>query len=238
MLADPFRKSSAVSVAELVRLFDVSLGPMGLRPKVEAPVGVDWFGVDTQMSVIDSQSLHSILWRLQVDLVIEIGTMCGGSAIFYAKTMAAYNPRARVATFDVAAADARVRLCTGFSRKGRSAPGGESLARPGLNHPFWASLTASGAIVPFLGSPSRHKVELDLLVSEASMVMVIDDGDHATHAVMSMWRTLRKYTSVGSYYLCVRHPYQPTPLLSPILARCTRKKHWRPRTRRRSDRAQ
>jgi len=159
MLANPFQKSSAVSVAELARLFDVSLGPMGLPPRVEAAVGVDWFGVDTQMSVIDSQSLHSILWRLQVDLVIEIGTMCGGSAIFYAKTMAAYNPRARVATFDVLTIDARVRLCRAFSRRRRSAPGGATLTRPGLNHTFWASLTASGAIVPFLGKASAHKVE-------------------------------------------------------------------------------
>jgi cephalosporin hydroxylase len=201
MLANPFQKASAVSVADLARLFDVSLGPMGLPPLVEAAVGVDWFGVDTQMSVIDSQTLHSILWRLQIDLVIEIGTMCGGSAIFYAKTMAGYNPRAKVATFDVQSIDARVRMCTAFSRKRRLAPGETTLARPGLNHTFWASLTASGSIVPFLGRAHRHKTELDRLVSEASTVMVIDDGDHATHAVMSTWQALRNYTSVGSYYL-------------------------------------
>jgi len=33
------------------------------------------------------------------------------------------------------------------------------------------------------------------------MVMVIDDGDHATRAVKSTWQSLRNYTSVGSYYL-------------------------------------
>lgn len=31
--------------------------------------------------------------------------------------------------------------------------------------------------------------------------MVVDDGDHATRAVVNTWFDLRNYTSVGSYYL-------------------------------------
>lgn len=172
LLVDPFDANSSVSVADVARLFELALGPMGLPPRVEAAVGVDWFGVDTQQSVVDSQTIHSILWRLKVDLVIEIGTMCGGSAIFYAKTMMGYNSRARVATFDVLPEKDRIKLCTSFSRKRRYAPGGHTLSMPGLNHTFWTSLKEIGNIVPFRGSANRFRRELEEMVRNASMVSI------------------------------------------------------------------
>ena len=141
------------------------------------------------------------MWRKKVDLVIEIGTMCGGSAIFYAKTMMDYNPAARVVTFDVRNEGDRMNLCKSFSSKRHDAPGGESLALPGLKHPFWRNLTTSGNIIPLMGPASHHLARLDELSASSKTVMVIDDGDHVTRAVLETWEVLHKYTSVGSYYL-------------------------------------
>ena len=62
-------------------------------------------------SVTDSATLHELLWSVQPALFIEIGTFCGGSAIFFARTMQGYNPKARVITIDTTSASSRREAC-------------------------------------------------------------------------------------------------------------------------------
>ena len=86
-----------LSLQELAFAFELGLGSTGIAgPVIPAGLGVSWFGVDTQQSVTDASSLHRLLWRFQPALVVEIGTWCGGSAVFLAKTMSMYNPLAKV----------------------------------------------------------------------------------------------------------------------------------------------
>ena len=73
-----------VSVRDLALGFEIALGPMNLRKLVDAGMGVPMHGVYTQQSVTDVATLHRLLWRAKPSLVVEVGTMCGGSAIFYA----------------------------------------------------------------------------------------------------------------------------------------------------------
>lgn len=43
-----------------------------------------------------------MLWRIQPDLVIELGTSGGGSSNFFGHIMEQYNPRAKILTMDPA----------------------------------------------------------------------------------------------------------------------------------------
>ena len=100
LLLHPAVDDAKVSVRDLALGFELALGPMNLRKLVDAGMGVPMHGVYTQQSVTDVATLHRLLWRAKPSLLVEVGTMCGGSAIFYARTMMGYDPRAEVWTFD------------------------------------------------------------------------------------------------------------------------------------------
>ena len=46
--------------------------------------------------------MQDVMWRIQPDLIIELGTSGGGGAFFYATVMQYYNPHGRVITIDPA----------------------------------------------------------------------------------------------------------------------------------------
>ena len=85
----------------------------------------------------DAATFNRLLWQHQPELLIEIGTMCGGSATFFAMTMAGYNPNARVITWDVGDAAWRAKACTGFHR-------GRSVGPPALHSDLWAAALRIG----------------------------------------------------------------------------------------------
>jgi cephalosporin hydroxylase len=57
-------------------------------------------GVALQQDPNDAFVIADMLWRIQPDLVIELGTSGGGSAHFFAHIMEAYNPNAKVIEID------------------------------------------------------------------------------------------------------------------------------------------
>jgi len=57
-------------------------------------------GVALQQDPNDAFVIADMLWRVQPDLVIELGTSGGGSAHFFAHIMEAYNPNAKVIDFN------------------------------------------------------------------------------------------------------------------------------------------
>ena len=76
--------------------------------------------------------------------------MCGGSALFYANTMMAYNPRARVMTYDTNTDLAgRLARCRQFHASARAHG---IHGTQGLSHPSWRALQESGNLVPIIGS--------------------------------------------------------------------------------------
>lgn len=50
----------------------------------------------------DAFVISDLLWRVRPRLLIELGTSGGGGALFYARSMLGYDPRARVITIDPA----------------------------------------------------------------------------------------------------------------------------------------
>ena len=42
-------------------------------------IGIGWWGVGSQQSVTDSAVFHDLLWKVQPDLLIEIGTWCAST---------------------------------------------------------------------------------------------------------------------------------------------------------------
>lgn len=98
----PGNASSEVSLADMGYMFELAFGDVGVWPRqATTEIGIGWWGIGSQQSVTDSAVFHDLLWRLQPDLVIEIGTWCGGSTVFLAKSMIEYNPNATIHTFDL-----------------------------------------------------------------------------------------------------------------------------------------
>jgi cephalosporin hydroxylase len=60
-------------------------------------------GVSNQQDPLDAIAIADMLWRVQPDLVIELGTSGGGSVFYYSHIMERYNPSARLLTIDPAA---------------------------------------------------------------------------------------------------------------------------------------
>jgi len=193
--------NSSISLQDLAFAFEIALGPMNLRLQLDAGIGIPWYGIFTQQSVTDSATLHQLLWHIQPDLLVEIGTMCGGSALFYANTMMAYNPRARVMTYDTNTDLAgRLARCRQFHASARAHG---IHGTQGLSHPSWRALQESGNLVPIIGS-ALEPTELSRLeeqVRSARAVFVIDDGRHIKASNLAHWHALSRLVSVGSYYL-------------------------------------
>ncbi len=59
-------------------------------------------GVGMQQDPTDAIAIADLLWRVRPRLLIELGTSGGGSALYYARIMMAYDPLARVLTMDPA----------------------------------------------------------------------------------------------------------------------------------------
>ena len=143
----PFGANPGVSLQELAFAFELGLGGNGIAgPVIPAGTGVSWFGVDTQQSVTDAATLHRLLWELKPALLVEIGTWCGGSAVFYAKTMRQYNPRAKVVTYDVVDGAKRWEC-----EQSKRAEPEHKHGTPGIQSRHWAELVRDGGIVPVIG---------------------------------------------------------------------------------------
>lgn len=192
----PGEGERSVALSELAAAFELGLGPVNTRKSIDAGIGVSWYGVHTQQSVTDSATLHELLWSIQPSLLIEIGTLCGGSAIFFARTMMGYNPGARVITIDRTSTASRRVACRSRAR----VPGPS-----GLDSDHWTSLVKSRSIIPMVGTPD-HRVVLERVAqavaeSGGGGVFVIDDGDHLARPLLDHFAALSKFVSPGGYYV-------------------------------------
>ena len=159
------------------------------------------FGVASGQSVTDSHTIHELLFRLKPDLIIELGTFCGGSAVQMAIAQQMYNPAATLITFDVRDAT-KAWDCI--------QPPGTKWAQsltpfglPGVQTPQWKALTASGRLQPRVGSAllPGNRAWLREAAAKARVVLIIDDGDHRAGPITRAFRGLSDLVSNGSYYL-------------------------------------
>ena len=82
--------------------FELLTSPVGGQRVALGGEGTIWHGVDTLISAPDAAAFSTLMWQQKPSLIIEVGTECGGSAIFFAMIMRQYAPgHARVLTYDV-----------------------------------------------------------------------------------------------------------------------------------------
>jgi hypothetical protein len=60
-----------------------------------------WLGVQNQQDPSDAHLLQEIIWKLKPDLIIDLGTNTGGSALFFASIMNYYNKFAKIVSVDI-----------------------------------------------------------------------------------------------------------------------------------------
>ncbi|KAH9580122.1 Rhamnosyl O-methyltransferase/Cephalosporin hydroxylase [Trypanosoma melophagium] len=151
---------------------------------------LSWFGVQMQQDPSDAIVIQDMLWRVKPDLIIEIGTNTGGSAIFYATIMKAYNPQGKIVTLDVKPISNWVKSqvmarCVGCIL--------------GTEHPWW-----NDGMIHFINgriTTSDVQSMVDRFVANASTVVVIEDASHRYPDTLQNIQAVHKYVTPGSYLL-------------------------------------
>mmetsp|Transcript_13208 Transcript_13208/g.32950 ORF Transcript_13208/g.32950 Transcript_13208/m.32950 type:complete len:406 (-) Transcript_13208:8-1225(-) len=151
---------------------------------------LSWRGVAVQQDPIDAFAIEDMLWREQPDLLIELGTNTGGSALFYAQVMQDYNPDSLVFTVDPHPPSVN------WDKNA------ESLCphcRDVSCHPLWNS----GAIEFKQGLSWEPKVvdRVEQIVQGRKKVMVMQDANHLHASVINDLEIYDKFVTVGSYFL-------------------------------------
>lgn len=123
----------------------------------------------------DAIAIQQLLWNNQPDLVIEIGTHGGGSAVFMSDIMKSYNPKAQIVTMD---------------------PDPTNIDPNGL---FFKTEN-----IKFIQGPSFDKsVQEQVLAATQGKkkVLVMHDGDHSDAGVSRDLAVFEKMVTVGSYFI-------------------------------------
>ncbi|KAJ1458426.1 hypothetical protein M885DRAFT_512847 [Pelagophyceae sp. CCMP2097] len=165
-----------------------------------------FFGISSQQDPMDVIILQELFADLRPDLVVELGTFCGGGALLFAHMLTLLGVQgAKVLTIDPY-----------DQRKNRASPCFESSpnfdAAHGYNHPLWDVYVERGTIVkvlvPALGDAQKYDEaarEVSKIVaryaSKAKTVFVSEDSAHEKSMVLRNAKILAPFVSVGSYLL-------------------------------------
>jgi hypothetical protein len=90
-----------ITVDQAAFAMEMMLSPTSLQQKTNNGEKAMWFGADVLQNPIDSAMIASHLALHKPDLLLEVGTECGGSALFFLSLMKQYNPLAKLITWDV-----------------------------------------------------------------------------------------------------------------------------------------
>ena len=83
-----------ISVDDILYGYDILFETDGLY------TAGSWLGVQLQASPHDAMVLQQLIWRIKPDLIIDLGTNVGGSALFFASIMSFYSDVGIVLTVD------------------------------------------------------------------------------------------------------------------------------------------
>lgn len=98
----PFRSAMLSVNGRFLALDDILFGYEIMHESFGMFSTTSFLGVALQQDPLDAFAIGDLLWRVRPRLLIELGTSGGGSALYYAHVMAAYDPHATVLTIDPA----------------------------------------------------------------------------------------------------------------------------------------
>lgn len=133
-----------------------------------------FLGVPIQKSILDLWLYQEVIWRLNACLVVEFGTMHGGSALFFSRILQAMGRRYRVLTVDVDHSNAR---------------------EPTRSDPNIEMMTLSSA------DPAVAERIRALREDYEGPVFFILDSDHSMRHVLAELENIRGVTRPGDYVI-------------------------------------
>jgi len=154
-----------------------------------------FMGMYLQQDPNDAFALHDLFWRLQPDLLIELGTDTGGSAIFFSSFMRVYNPESLIITIDP----------RNGIEEGSWDRGAKSLCPDCImsakEHFLW-----DPKYIHFIqGVPSKQSTvdRVRKIIEERGFerIVVMDDCSHAYQHVLDNMNAYEQFVTVGSYLI-------------------------------------
>ena len=133
-----------------------------------------WMGVDCYKSASDMWNYQEILFKLKPSLVIEFGSLCGGSALFFASVMRQIGRPYKLLSVDI--------------DHGRLDP----VARRDSDILFVESSSTLPAVAELIQQ---------LKVAAPGKMFVILDSDHTKDHVLAEMKLLRPLLSAGDYLI-------------------------------------
>jgi len=134
-----------------------------------------WFGIETWQHPFDVWMTQEIIWEVRPDVIVETGTLRGGSAALWASILEHANPDGRVITIDI--------------HDGRTP---EALALPVYQR----------SVDFLLGSSTDPRIVAEVARRVAGRrVLVILDSLHSKEHVRAELEAYSSLVSVGSYLI-------------------------------------
>eukprot|EP00276_Gloeochaete_wittrockiana_P007284 CAMPEP_0184658652 /NCGR_PEP_ID=MMETSP0308-20130426/26365_1 /TAXON_ID=38269 /ORGANISM="Gloeochaete witrockiana, Strain SAG 46.84" /LENGTH=291 /DNA_ID=CAMNT_0027097803 /DNA_START=263 /DNA_END=1138 /DNA_ORIENTATION=+ len=146
-----------------------------------------WLGAQFLQPPIDLLILQEIVWEVKPDLIIEVGAHAGGSALFLAHIMDAYNKDGKIVTFDPYDFYTRkeIEYCDGCKKANETTD-------------FWqkhVTFYQADADLP----ESIEKVKP--FVSNAKVILVNIDADHTREGIEKNIKNYHDFVTPGSYMI-------------------------------------
>merc|ERR1719487_285857 len=140
----------------------------------------EWHGIQFLQNPADAFAIQELLWNEKPDMVVEIGTHKGGSALYFGEIMHDYNPNSLWVTIDPAfqnSAEARLVAAQG----------------PLAKNIIWINGLSNDAVnvVP----------QVKKLAEGKKKVFVIQDGQHMASQVLADFALYDSIVTVGGYFL-------------------------------------
>lgn len=170
-----------------------------------------WLGVQLQQDPSDAFVIADLLWRLQPDLVIELGTSGGGSAAFFGHVMHEYNPDAKLLTFDPADGKLTGTPLLEWNHHHTRVVCGADCVHASRSR-VWRETDVIHYVNAAPDSPEGLAVA-DAFAARATRVFVIEDSNHLLPVVSANVKAYARFVTPGQYLLV-----QDTRLGSPLQA--------------------
>jgi cephalosporin hydroxylase len=148
-----------------------------------------WLGAQFQSSPEDAIVLQQLIWKIKPDLIIDLGTNAGGSALFFASIMSFYNDAGIVLTIDLKP----------FSQNwlGSHQIKCKDCVNPSENK-LWKKY------VQFIqGSTTDAEViaKVKQYVLSSTTVFLSHDADHNSHTIYQDLLNYAPFVSINSYFV-------------------------------------